>query len=166
MLKEKAYTATVFVVTGDVGADRSSEGSAGSRSLGAGDIKRWSEEGIEFGVQGRTRQDLTRLSASELEDEVAGSGSDLALVLGEFPRSFAYPFGDYDAAVHSLVEKSFDLAFTNDGGVNGLGTPPHMLRRTTVLPGDLLLDLALRVKFGWTPFERLRAGVRLRTPLL
>jgi glycosyltransferase involved in cell wall biosynthesis/peptidoglycan/xylan/chitin deacetylase (PgdA/CDA1 family) len=167
VLKEKAYTATVFVTTGDVGADSSSESSAGSaaiRSMSASDIKRWSEGGIEFGVQGRTRQDLTRLSASELEDEVAGSGADLALILGEFPRSFAYPFGDYNDAVRGLVEKTFDLAFTDDGGVNGLGTPPHLLRRTTVLPGDLLLDLALRVKFGWTPFDRLRAGVRLRTP--
>ncbi|MGC2423851.1 MAG: glycosyltransferase [Nitrospirota bacterium] len=162
VLKEKDYTATVFVVTGDVGANGASEGMAvpsAIGSMGAAGIKRWSEEGIEFGAKSRTHPDLTRLSASELEDEVTGSGHDLALVLGEFPRSFAYPFGDYNDAVRSLVEKTFDIAFTNDGGVNGLGTPPHLLRRTMVLPGDSLLDLAMRVGFGWTPFERLRAGV-------
>ena len=169
VLQENAFTATVFVVTKEIGGHNSwdqENGSATIRCMSADHIRQWSGRGIEFGAHTRTHPDLTALSESELEEEIAGSGRDMGGILGTFPLSFAYPFGAYNDAVRSCTEKFFQLAFTCDEGVNGLGTPPHLLHRTMVQPGDSLLDLALRLRFGWNPILRLRARLRLRTRML
>jgi len=165
VLRKYDFTATVFVVTGEIGGHNSwdqKNGSATLRCMGADKIKRWSGEGIEFGSHTRTHPDLTTLSEPEIEEEIVGSGRDLAKMLEKFPLSFAFPFGAYNNIVHKCVKKSYQLAFTSDEGLNGLATQPHALRRTMIQPGYSVLDFALRVKFGWDPIERLRARVRPR----
>ena len=137
VLKENGFTATVFVVTGEVSGHNSwdqKKGYAALRCMSADQIRHWSGQGIEFGAHSRTHADLTTLSAAGLDEEIAGSGSDLTEILGTAPLSFAYPFGNYNETVRSEVEKAFPLAFTCDRGLNGLGTEPHVLRRTMVEP--------------------------------
>jgi peptidoglycan/xylan/chitin deacetylase (PgdA/CDA1 family)/GT2 family glycosyltransferase len=171
-LREQGFTATVFVVTGEIGGSNSwdiKQGSASIGCMGADDMLRWSEEGIEFGAHSRTHTDLTTLSAPDLEEEIAGSGADLAGILGAAPRSFAYPFGYYNDGVLNCAMKTFQFAFTCEEGLNVLGTEPHLLRRAMVQPGDSLLDFGLRVKFGFNPIDRLidrvRCYVKFRTRL-
>jgi peptidoglycan/xylan/chitin deacetylase (PgdA/CDA1 family)/glycosyltransferase involved in cell wall biosynthesis len=170
MLREHGFTATVFVVTGEIGGRNSwdiKQGSAPIRCMSADDILRWSEEGIEFGAHSRTHPDLNTLPAAGLEEEITGSGRDLAAILGEFPGSFAYPFGNYNDAVKSTVEKEFKLAFTCEYGLNSLSTEPHLLHRIAVQPKDALLEFVMRVKFGFHPveylFDRVRHYVRFGT---
>ncbi len=133
--------------------------------MSAEQIRHWSAQGIEFGAHTRTHADLTTLSGNELEQEVAGSGDDLAVILGATPLSFAYPFGFYNDAARNCTEKAFQLAFTCDEGLNVLGTGPGLMRRTMVKPRDSQLDFGLRVRFGFNPIERLRHRVRLRSRL-
>jgi GT2 family glycosyltransferase len=162
VLKDNGFTATVFVVTGEVGGSDPRDqryGSAVIRYMDADQIRHWARLGLEFGAHARTRTDLTKLSASGLDKEVAGSGSDLAEISGAVPLSFAYPLGNYNETVRSSVEKVFKLAFTCDEGLNMLGTGPHLLRRTMVQPGDTLPEFAMRVKFGFNPVEKLVARV-------
>ncbi|MGC2423853.1 MAG: polysaccharide deacetylase family protein [Nitrospirota bacterium] len=168
VLSDSGFTATVFVVTGEIGGSNSWDqrsGSAAIRCMGADQIRHWSGKGIEFGAHTRTHADLTTLSESELELEVAGSGGDLAAILGAAPLSFAYPFGYYNAAVRSRVEKAFQLAFTCDWGLNVQATGSCMLRRTMVKPRESLLGFGLRVRFGFNPIDRLRGRIRLRSRL-
>ena len=163
LLKKNGYTASVFVVTGEVGGHNSwdlKNGYASLRCMSEDQIRRWAGLGIEFGAHSRTHADLTMLSNSELEQEIAGSGRDLAEILGTAPLSFAYPYGYYNDAVRVRAENSYKLAFTCDKGLNGLGTEPHMLRRTMVRPGDSLLEFGLRVKFGGFPFDDSLARVQ------
>jgi peptidoglycan/xylan/chitin deacetylase (PgdA/CDA1 family) len=168
VLRQHGFAATVFVVTGEIGGYNSWDHKnefAMMRCMSTDQIRHWSGQGIEFGAHSRTHADLTTLTAAELEEEIAGSGRDLAGILGAIPSSFAYPFGIYNDAVLGCIAKNFQLAFTCEEGLNGLGTEACLMRRTTAQPGDSLLDFALRVKFGWNPIERLRARVRLRTRL-
>jgi peptidoglycan/xylan/chitin deacetylase (PgdA/CDA1 family) len=168
VLREYGFTAAVFVVTGEIGGDNSwdrNEGSSSIRCMSAEQIRHWSAQGIEFGAHTRTHADLTTLSGNELELEIAGSGDDLAVIMGAAPLSFAYPFGYYNDAALSCTEKVFQLAFTCDEGLNVLGTGPCLLRRTMVKPRDTLFDFGLRVRFGFNPIERLRNRVRLRSRL-
>ena len=166
VLRENGFTAAVFVVTGEIGGDNSwdrNNGSTSIKCMSAQQIRHWSAQGIEFGAHTRTHADLTTLSGGELELEVAGSGDDLAVILGAAPLSFAYPFGYYNAAVRGSVEKAFQLAFTCNWGLNVRGTGPCLLRRSMVQPGDSLLEFGMRVRLGSNPIERLRKIVRLRS---
>jgi len=49
--------------------------------------------------------------------------------------------------------------------MNYLETPPHLLRRTMVLPGDSWVDVASRARWGRSPLMDLRARLLLRTRL-
>ena len=168
VLQEIGFTAIVFVVTGEIGGHNSwdqKNGSAVLRCMSVDQIRHWSAKGIEFGAHTRTHSDLTTLPDAELEEEIEGSSRNLAEILGTTPLSFAYPSGEYNGLIRSRVEKSFQVAFTCDEGLNGLGTAPHLLRRTMIQPRDSLLGFALRIKFGSNPIESLRARLRLRTRL-
>ena len=62
---------------------------------------------------------------------------------------FAYPFGDYDAAVVDLVrEAGFKTAGTMDRGVNGDGIDPFRLRRWTARYPTRTLGSLIRRIFG------------------
>jgi peptidoglycan/xylan/chitin deacetylase (PgdA/CDA1 family)/glycosyltransferase involved in cell wall biosynthesis len=168
VLKEYGFTGTVFVVTGEIGGENTwdrNEGSAPIKCMSGEQIRHWSAEGIEFGAHTRTHADLTTLSGSGLEMEVAKSRDDLAAILGAAPLSFAYPFGHYNDAARCCAEKVFQLAFTCDEGLNAPCAGPALMRRTMVKPRDSRLDFALRVRFGYSPVERLRNRVRLRSRL-
>ena len=163
VLGEKAFTGTAFVVTNEVGGCNSwdeKETGAKLRCMDAEQIRHWSEQGMEFGAHSRTHADLTALSGPGLEDEIAGSGRDLAEITGGYPLSFAYPFGYYNEAVARETGKAFKLAFTCDQGLNTLGTNRVSLRRTMVQPRDTLLEFSLRVRFGFSQIERFRESVR------
>jgi glycosyltransferase involved in cell wall biosynthesis/peptidoglycan/xylan/chitin deacetylase (PgdA/CDA1 family) len=168
VLQAHGFTADVFVVTGQVGGHNSWDQKDGSPRLpcmSADQIRYWAGQGMEFGAHSRSHADLTTLSAAALEEEVTGSGRDLASILGTMPLSFAYPYGGYNETVRRCVAKTFQLAVTCDEGLNGLWTEPLLVHRTMVQPGDSLLDFALRVGFGYSLLERLRARVRLRSRL-
>jgi len=167
VLREHGFGATVFVVTQQIGKSNTwSELDAGShRCLTAAQIREWAEQGIEFGAHSRTHADLTRVTPAQLEEEIRGSRDELAQLLGAPVKSFAYPFGYYNAAVVESVRRWFELAFTTDEGVNHLGSDPHLLRRTMSLPSDLTVDLAARLRWGWSPLHRVRAPLRVRTRL-
>jgi peptidoglycan/xylan/chitin deacetylase (PgdA/CDA1 family) len=168
VLKKYAFTATVFVVTGEVGGHSSwdrADGSSRLPCLTAAQIRHWAARAMEFGAHSRSHADLTTLSPAALEEEVEGSGRDLADILGTMPLSFAYPYGRYNETVRRSAAKAFQLAVTCEEGLNGLGTELLLLRRTKVEPGDSLLDFALRVGLGYSSLVRLRARLRLRSRL-
>jgi glycosyltransferase involved in cell wall biosynthesis/peptidoglycan/xylan/chitin deacetylase (PgdA/CDA1 family) len=165
VLLKCGFSATVFVVTQQVGKTNSwSELDPGiHRCLDASQIRNWAGAGIEFGAHSRTHADLTRLSADQLFDEVQGSSEDLSDLLGAPVSTFAYPFGRYNAEVVEAVRRVFDLAFTTDEGVNDLGSDRYRQCRTMALPSDIAVDLAARLKWGWSPLYRVRARLRVRS---
>jgi peptidoglycan/xylan/chitin deacetylase (PgdA/CDA1 family)/GT2 family glycosyltransferase len=172
VLRRYGFSAAVFIVTGQVGGTNTWDEARGygtMRLMTADQIRYWAAQGIEFGAHSRTHADLTPLPAHELADEVIGSRNDLAAVLGSPVVSFAYPYGFHSQAVCDCVRSAFDLAFIADDnveGMNHLQTDPHLLLRTMVQTGDSLVDLASRVRWGYSPLLNLRARLRLRTRLI
>jgi peptidoglycan/xylan/chitin deacetylase (PgdA/CDA1 family)/glycosyltransferase involved in cell wall biosynthesis len=167
VLREHGFRATVFVVTQQIGKSNTwSELDAGmQRCLDSGQLREWASQGIEFGAHSQTHPDLTRLSRAQLEAELRGSRKELEQLLQVPVRAFAYPFGYYNSAVVELVRRYFDLAFTTEEGVNDLGSDPHLLKRTMSLPSDFTVDLAARLRWGWSPLHAVRAPLRVRTRL-
>ena len=90
----------------------------------------------------------------------------MARVLGTEVVAFAYPYGFWNAAALDFARATFGLSFTVTEGLNSRRTSLHLIRRTLVLPSDSQLDLACRVRLGWSPIEYLtqRAWRALRDP--
>lgn len=162
------FSAVVFVVTARVGSTNTwdeAKGFTTNRLMDAEQIRTWSRCGIEFGSHTRTHPDLTRLDDSDLQREVVGSREELAAITGAGPSGFAYPFGFLDDRVADLVRKEFPLAFSAIEGVNSALTEPHLIRRTVVDPSDTLFDLRFRVRWGLSPWAKIRSLFRTRTAL-
>jgi peptidoglycan/xylan/chitin deacetylase (PgdA/CDA1 family) len=133
----------------------------------AEEIRHWAGQGMEFGAHTRTHPDLRQVSPQQLEDEIAGSSTDLGALLQARITSFAYPYGFFDAAAQEAAGKVFDLSFTTEEGINTLGTNLHGLFRVGVLPEDPLVKLGWRARWGFDPVERLRYHLRSRVrPLI
>lgn len=168
LLEQYGFPAVVYVPTNCVGKGNLwnvSQGYKWRPCLTAEQIRYWSTRGIEFGAHSRNHPDLTQLAEPELEDEVAGSQSDLERITGLPVNTFAYPYGPYNAAAAACVERHFDLGFTTDEGVNTLGTGRALLRRVTVFDWDTLFEFGLMLRWGWSPIRKLRGRLRIRTRL-
>jgi peptidoglycan/xylan/chitin deacetylase (PgdA/CDA1 family) len=158
ILQRWGFGAVVFVVTKKIAATNSWDAAL---LISASQIRECSKLGIEFGAHSRTHPNLTLLSDAQLREELRGSGEDLSAIIGTRVNSFAYPYGYSNEHVCALAREFYDLAFTCDEGVNECDTDPYRLRRTMVQPGDLLVDLACRVRWGWSPVTALRAQLRI-----
>lgn len=160
VLRHYGFSAVVFVITKKIGGATDWDGAP---LMTAEEIKDWHAQGIEFGGHSRTHPDLTTLTGPALEEEVIGCGKDLAQLLGVPATTFAYPYGWHNEIVRSCVRKAFNLAFSIEEGMNDSCTDRSLLRRTMIQPGDFLIDLTCRLRFGWSPMHRFRSHVRLRS---
>lgn len=133
LLRRRGIPATVFVVTDQVGDRNRWDGSHGSipefRLLDWEELGRLAEEGVELGSHTRTHADLTAAGSSRVRDEVVGSADRMEQQLGRRPRTFAYPYGRYDASVCAIVRKHYQLACTSELRTADDSEPPHLLPR-------------------------------------
>jgi peptidoglycan/xylan/chitin deacetylase (PgdA/CDA1 family)/GT2 family glycosyltransferase len=165
VLRRLGFGAAIYLVTGRLGTSRN--GSAVRdpwmpQPMSVEQIRELAHEGVvEFGSHSRTHADLTRLGDAQLRAEVEGSADDLARIVGRRPCSFAYPHGTYNAAVRDRVARSYDIGLSRDGGLNGLATDLHVMRRVAVQPADGRFAFACRVRLGLPPLRpgRARADV-------
>lgn len=171
VLQKLGFSATIFVVTSQVGGTNAwdeAHGSKPHRLMTADEIRHWAEQGFEFGAHSRTHADLRSLSARDLREEVEGSGRDLSELLNSQVRAFAYPYGWVNDEVRETVRPSFEAAFVAETSLNSLVSDPFRLCRSMVYPGDSLLDLECKVRFGKAIGQRLkvrwiRAAERFRS---
>jgi peptidoglycan/xylan/chitin deacetylase (PgdA/CDA1 family)/glycosyltransferase involved in cell wall biosynthesis len=165
VLERYGFNAVVFVPTNCVGKGNLWNHSLGYKwrpCLNAEQIRCWSMREFEFGAHSKNHPDLTQLNESELQDEIAGSRTDLERIAGSPVISFAYPYGHYNSAAAQCVAQHFDLGFTIEEGLNTMRTNRSLLRRCTVFEWDTLLDLELMLRLGWNPIRRLRIRQRVR----
>jgi glycosyltransferase involved in cell wall biosynthesis/peptidoglycan/xylan/chitin deacetylase (PgdA/CDA1 family) len=162
ILEQCGFGSAVFVVTGSIGRTNTwdkprNNGSA--KIMTEKQIQHWATRGVEFGSHSKTHRDLTTLNQAELQDEIFGSGNDLAQVLGGRVISFAYPYGSHNEAVDDCVRGIFDVSFTTEAGLNNLSTDLHLLRRPVSGITTSITDLRCRVQVGWSPFYELRTRI-------
>jgi peptidoglycan/xylan/chitin deacetylase (PgdA/CDA1 family)/GT2 family glycosyltransferase len=174
----KAYNipALAFVVTGQIGGTNTWDTAIGGSTLpllGINDLRKLSQEGIELGAHTRTHRPLDKLSAAELEEELAGSAADLEAHGFERPRFLAYPYGECNSEIRAAAQKAgYCAAFTIDGG---LVLPEHdrfQLARIEIHREDTCLRFLGQVLFPncslftdrwfWPRLRRLAALSRRR----
>lgn len=118
-LSDRGFPSTVFVVTEQAGKSNA-WGGAKQRGipdlplLGWDALGRIQECGVTLGAHSKTHRSLPGLSATQLEDEILGSQERLAQATGSRPRTFAYPYGDWNRTCADVVGANFDAACTTE----------------------------------------------------
>jgi peptidoglycan/xylan/chitin deacetylase (PgdA/CDA1 family) len=135
VLRDLGIPATVYVVTGHIGAEHHVWDEATDRTpfslLDWDQIKELKQAGWEIGSHAHEHVHLPEYPVEYQRRVIGTSKASLEEKLGERVRSFAYPYGDFDSSVTSLVkETGFDNAVTATGGINrGATLDPFLLAR-------------------------------------
>jgi peptidoglycan/xylan/chitin deacetylase (PgdA/CDA1 family) len=112
LLQKYHATATLYIVTGFIGETSrwmQREGETDRAILNWSQIREIASSAVECGAHTHTHRALDALSAADCRQEIELSRRVLAEKI-DAPRSFAYPFGYYSHAVHSLVR---EVGFTS-----------------------------------------------------
>jgi peptidoglycan/xylan/chitin deacetylase (PgdA/CDA1 family) len=76
-----------------------------------GEIRR---HGITIGSHTRTHPNLRHETGNRLDAEIAGAAEEIAARLGDRPRSFAYPYGEYDERSLAAARSVYALGCTTE----------------------------------------------------
>lgn len=112
MLNAAGFKATYFVITQDPGTE--------SGAMSWANLTTLKNEGNEIAGHTQTHPYLTQLTTAQMIAEVTGSFTDL-VAQGFSPKTFAYPYGDVNAAVEQAVKTAGYLGAR--GSYYGLNGP-------------------------------------------
>ena len=132
VLQRYGMSATVFVT---LGAAELGESAArrppfeGRPMLSWLEMREMQQAGIEFGAHTLTHPDLTRLPAERIRIEMTGSKDHIEHALGKPVKSFAYPFGRYDARSREMAAEYFSCACGDTLGLLSARSDPYALER-------------------------------------
>jgi len=159
VLRKLGFTATVFVVTSQIGGTNvwdQAKGFVKQDLMSAEEILFWAEQGIEFGAHTRTHPDLCSRDSSEVTAEMIASRDELSKLVKRPVVAFAYPYGRYDESVVGCARGVFSIAFTTDRGINDNRTDLLRLKRGTVCPAYSFADPFFHLVIGYNPFIAVR----------
>lgn len=158
-LAERGMTATVFAVSGLLGASNRWDEERGERReelLDAVALGRLAEDGIEIGCHSRTHRDLAGASADELAAEVSGAKRELEEAIGRPVQTFCYPYGHFDDASRAaVVAAGFDAAVSVWGVPGAVRRDRFALPRVEISPGESPGGFRLKASAAYPWFRRL-----------
>jgi peptidoglycan/xylan/chitin deacetylase (PgdA/CDA1 family) len=97
-------------------------------------LRRLAAQGLSLAPHTRTHALLSRVTTEAALEEAVESRRDLEREIGRVPPVFAYPSGEYTAAVAAGLDAcGFELAFTTAPGINAISSAdPMRIRRFNV----------------------------------
>ena len=111
LLKARNFPYTVFVATQPV--DRSLKG-----YMSWDQIRILQDEGVLIGSQTRSHPHMHQINIENAKDELQISNERFLEEIGQKPKLFAYPYGEYNLDVIRLVKQAgFDAAFGQNSGI-------------------------------------------------
>ena len=164
-LSSLGFTATIFVVTNEIGGSNRWDQAAGySRQelMSAEQIRDWANRGMNFGSHTRTHPDLRTLAPKALREELASSREDLSAITRAPVDTLAYPYGYYHDDTVSAAAEFFAAAFTCDPGLNDWRSDPHRMRRAAVVPAYDWMDPRWHLRVGFNPLVKWRMDLGRR----
>ena len=147
LMRHAAHRPQLFAPTTEVG--RRARWTDGEPLLDWPALVRMAEAGIAIGSHTRTHASLPDVGPLSLDDELAGSMTDLQRNLPATAPVIAYPHGRHDAAVRmATIAAGYRLAYTTSVGRNGAGTDRWTLRRIGPKQRDSAASFAWKVLTG------------------
>lgn len=140
VLQRYGFGATLFVPTWYVGGTADWDLSQGPAAplLTWGQLAELASSGIEIGAHSVSHAPLSALPVKVMHSEIRDCRSRISAALGREVTSFAYPYGDHNAAVEAAVEAAgYNLAVTIDPHS---GATPFTLGRTEISGHETLED--------------------------
>ncbi|MFH1979537.1 MAG: polysaccharide deacetylase family protein [Patescibacteria group bacterium] len=117
VLKKYQYPATIFLTVGRVGTKLKLKNKTKINMLNWEQIKEMHNSGlIDFEPHTITHPKLSKIEITVAENEILESKQIIEEKLNKKCRVFAYPFGDFNKNVKSLVQKYFGIAFSTKKG--------------------------------------------------
>lgn len=152
VLRRYQIPATIFLISGWIGKTNAwMTGHQGvvRRMLTWRQIREMQSGGIEFGAHTVSHPRLSGLDDSAAASEILASKQDLEAGLNREVRHFAYPYGDWNAAVRDQVSKAgFATASGTRPGFNNPATDRFELRRIDIRGTDSMRRFRQKVLFG------------------
>ncbi len=139
LLRERQMQASCFIVTGSIGEapQWSSNGRPPTTMLDRPQLRALAESGIEIGSHTVKHLRLPALDDAALAGELRDSRTSLEDITGAPVRSFAYPYGAWDARCAGAVrEAGYAGACTTRTGWALRDGDPYSLRRLTIYNTD------------------------------
>jgi peptidoglycan/xylan/chitin deacetylase (PgdA/CDA1 family) len=154
IMTERGVPGVVFAVAGKLGGTNewdNKKRASTLRLLDADGLRAVIEQGVEVGAHTTNHRPLPKVPAAELEEEIAGSGKRLEAAGLPWPRSFSYPYGEWNSELARMAkEAGYEVAFTVDWGVVGDGADPYALPRVEIHASDSPRKLRLKLlAAGW-----------------
>lgn len=109
VLRELGFTATVYMVTAQIGGSNAWDHGKGvprSPLMSLDQLRVWLDEGMEIGAHTRNHVNLCECDAATAQDEIEGSKHDLEQALGVAVRAFCYPYGEHRAEHAEMVRRA------------------------------------------------------------
>jgi len=145
ILKSFQFSATVFLITGEMGKDS---------FLNYADIREMRAAGITFGSHTESHAQLPQLDRKTKWKEILGSKKSLERVLEESVDFFCYPKGLYDRETVDLVrEAGYVAACSNRPGGNKQ-INPYLLKRTEISGFDSLAEFRKKIAGAYDLLHR------------
>jgi peptidoglycan/xylan/chitin deacetylase (PgdA/CDA1 family) len=152
ILERRGFPATVFVVSGLLGRTNEWLHTAGfpKRSmLSVAGLRRLAAAGLDVGSHTVSHPWLSKLPANVARAEVRDSKARLEDIIGRPVVHFAYPYGDYTAAVRDfVVEAGYVAACSTRWGRHHAKKQLFALRRVEINGQDSLLQFAVKLRIG------------------
>lgn len=143
VLERYGFTATVFALSGRLGAENVWDRGPRLRLLDADGLREVAARGMEVGSHGGDHVRLSGLELGALRSEIEESRKILGGIVGGEISGFCYPYGDLDAAAVAEVKKAgYDYACAYKVRVSG---DVHDLPRSNAGEKDGGLRLALKL---------------------
>ncbi|MEO6800138.1 MAG: polysaccharide deacetylase family protein [Rhodanobacter sp.] len=153
VLQGFGFSATVYVVSGAIGQFNAWDAQKlgiRKRLMTAGQLRQWSDAGMEIGAHTRNHPRLTLCDDSTLHDEIRGSKAELEDRVGATVTQFCYPYGDVDDRVAAATrEAGYAAATATRRGRAVPGSDLWRLPRVQVARHHLLPQFAMRVLTGY-----------------
>jgi peptidoglycan/xylan/chitin deacetylase (PgdA/CDA1 family) len=152
ILERHGFGATIFLVSGRLGADNDWSDAAplrGRQLLSARQLPSLRERRIEFGAHTRTHCCLPGVAEETVAEEVGQSRQELEDVLGIPVQTFAYPYGRLDDRATAAVKRAgFIGACTTEPRLADLADHPLLVPRIEIRRSDSLPRFLRKVWFG------------------
>lgn len=165
IMAERGLPGVVFAVAGKLGGTNEWDNRHRATTLDlldADGLRAVEADGIEVGSHTVSHRPLTELPEAALEEEIAGSATLLKQAGLPRPRTFSYPYGEWNPEIAVAArDAGYAASFTVEPGVVTDGADPHSLPRIEVLARDTPRRLRRKLLTAGWPAPLRRGFLRL-----
>ncbi len=148
VLQEFGYIATTFVVAQE-STNRWDDGRA--RLMNKAQWRHWKQAGMEIGSHSSFHAHLPQVDSARAKEDIMASKQILEDSLGCKISMFAYPYGESDPRIESIVEEAgFDVGFSTDRAPRDHNENRYRVRRAVVFPRNSAWEILWKAQ-KWYP---------------